>query len=405
MSNPSVTAVSPDSADKLPLQVAVATLSRLVMNTSRRFMYPFAPALSRGLAVPLTSITSLIAINQFTGILSPLFGPLSDRWGYRVMMMAGLGVVAVGMIAGGFLPWYGIILMALFMAGVGKSIFDPALQAYVGERVPFERRGLVIGLIETSWAGASLIGIPLVGLAIQQWGWQSPFLILGGLALLGTVGLGLVLPKVSPPQKQQTAKKARFFEVWRHLAGNRAAWGMLGFGFFISMANDVLFVVYGVWLEKSFALGLVALGTATIVIGLAELLGEALTASVSDKIGLKRAVIIGLVLSTCSYMLLPLIGTTLILALVGLFITFVTFEFAIVTSLSFITEVLPQARATMMSSFIATTGLGRVVGALLGGSVWLWGDLLMVGAVATGLSFLSLLFFLWGLRYWQVETR
>ena len=37
-------------------------------------------------------------------------------------------------------------------------------------------------------------------------------------------------------------------------------------------------------------------------------------------------------------------------ALAGLFLTFITFEFSIVTAFSLFTEVLPQARGTMMSS-------------------------------------------------------
>jgi DHA1 family inner membrane transport protein len=69
-------------------QLGVALVARLVLNTSRRMPYTFAPTLSRGLEVPLTAITSLIAINQATGLLGPVFGPLADRWGYRFMPLA-----------------------------------------------------------------------------------------------------------------------------------------------------------------------------------------------------------------------------------------------------------------------------------------------------------------------------
>nr|HMQ54342.1 MFS transporter [Anaerolineae bacterium] len=176
-------------ARELALQVGVATLGRFVFNTSRRFVYPFAPALSRGLGVPLTAITSLIAINQATGLLSPFFGPVSDRWGYRVMMLAGLGMLAVGMFASGVLPLYGIIMIALFLAGLGKSIFDPALLAYLGERVPFHRRGLVIGVTEFARGAGALGGIPLARVLIDPLGRQAPFLTLGGLSLLCLAGL------------------------------------------------------------------------------------------------------------------------------------------------------------------------------------------------------------------------
>ena len=399
MTNPVVTSAA--RSKPLTVQVGTATLARFFINTSRRFMYPFAAALSRGIGVPLISVTSLIALNQFTGLLSPLFGPLGDRWGYRTMMLIALALLGTGMLAVGVLPFYGVLLVGVLLAGLAKSIYDPALQAYVGERVTYNRRGMVIGLIELSWAGAALIGIPLMGLLIAQFGWRAPFIFLGIMGFVSIAALAWAIPGGEHKTKE-TDKSINFRHAWRQLRQSRAALGVLGFGFFVAMANDSVFVVYGAWLETSFGLGLVALGTATTVIGIAELTGETLTATLSDRSGLKRAVTIGIVFLTASYLVFPLIGNTLSLALVGLFIVFISFEFTIVTSFSLVTEVLPGARATMMSAYLASSGLGRVVGALIGGPLWLSGNILAVGLVSAVLTAISLLFFLWGLRRWQV---
>ena len=395
-------ATSAARSKSLTVQISTATLARFFINTSRRFMYPFAAALSRGMGVPLISITSLIALNQFTGLLSPLFGPLGDRWGYRTMRLIGLGLLGVGMLAVGVLPLYGVLLIGVLLAGLAKSLYDPALQAYVGERVTYNRRGLVIGLIELSWAGAALIGIPLMGLLIARFGWRAPFLFLGIMGLISMAALAWAIPRATR-QPKQTTEGVNFRHAWGQLSKSKAALGVLGFGFFVAMANDSVFVVYGAWLESGFGLGLVALGTATTVIGIAELSGETLTATLSDRIGLKRAVTIGTILLTVSYLILPLIGYKLSLALVGLFIVFICFEFTIVTSFGLITEVLPGARATMMSAYLASSGLGRVVGALIGGPLWLSGNILTVGLVSAVLTAISLLFFLWGLHRWQAK--
>jgi predicted MFS family arabinose efflux permease len=384
------------------VQLITASLARLVLNTARRFPYTFALALSRGLGVPVTAITSLVAANQVTGMLSPVFGPLGDRWGYRAMMLTGLAAIAGGMLAGGLVPAYGVVLLALFLAGLGKSIFDPSLLAYVGEQVPYKRRGLAVGVIEFAWAGSALLGIPLVGLLIDRVGWRSPFLVLGGLGLLGLVVLAALLPR---NRHQRSADSpVGFREAWRLLGRNRAALGAVGFCFLGAAANDNLFATYGVWLESRFGLSVVVLGVATTVIGVAELVGEGLTAAVSDRIGLRRALVGGLALSVLSYILLPLVGRTLPLALAGLFVVFFAFEFTIVTSFSLFTEILPSARATMIASVLAAGSLGRVIGALVSGPVWLAGGIMATGLVSAAISGLALAWLACGLRSVQRDA-
>ena len=101
------------SVYRLTLSIVATTLCRLVLNTARRFAYPFAPALSRGLGVPLTAITSLIAINQATAVLGLFFGPIADRLGYRLMMLSGMTLLVTGMFAAGLFPfiWAQVIMV------------------------------------------------------------------------------------------------------------------------------------------------------------------------------------------------------------------------------------------------------------------------------------------------------
>ncbi len=126
---PQQSAASLSLTRSLTFQLGAATIARLVLNTSRRMPYAFAPAFSRGLGVPLAAITSLIALNQATSLLGPLSGPLGDRWGYRTMMLGGLGLLSVGTLAVGILPVYTTIALAVALAGVAKILFDPAIQA------------------------------------------------------------------------------------------------------------------------------------------------------------------------------------------------------------------------------------------------------------------------------------
>ena len=383
----------------LARQIFAVLFFRLLLNTGRRFVYPFAPALSRGLEVPLAAITSIIAASQLTSLLGLFSGPLADRFGFRVMMQAGLALLAAGMLLCGLAPGYWPVFLGLVVASFGKTVFDPAIQAVIGHNVPYARRGRVIGVVETAWAGSTLIGIPALGLIIEHVGLVSSFYLLAILGAIGCLAVGWFIPADHP---EPAGKKGRLslFAALPQLLKVRPAVGMLAFGFWASIANDSLFVVYGAWFEETFLVSIITLGFSTVAIGTAELLGESLTAILADRLGLKRATCLGLCLAMLAYLLLPIIGRSLPLAMVGMFFVFLAFEFTIVTSFSLSTELLPASRATMMAGFYATAGVGRMIGVLIGGWLWNIGGITAVAVSSAGLSGLGLLSLVWGLHGW-----
>ncbi len=390
---------------KSPLvrQIIAVMVFRLLLNTGRRFIYPFAPVLSRGLEVPLAAITSIIATSQMTSLLGLFSGPLADRIGYRFMMRTGLGLLTLGMLFCGLLPSYWPVFVGLVVASFGKTVFDPAIQAFIGHTVPYARRGRVIGAVETAWAGSTLIGIPALGLIIEHVGLNGSFYLLAFLGTLCWFSISLIIPP-DEPNTDLPQVRVGLLAGLKQLVQIRPAAGMLAFGFWISIANDSLFVVYGAWFEQDFQVSLVTLGFSTVAIGAAELLGESLTAIFADRLGLKRAVIVGLCLAICAYLLLPFIGRTLPLAMAGMFCVFLAFEFTMVTSFSLSTEMIPTARATMMSGFYATAGVGRMIGVLIGASLWHIGGITAVAWCSAGFTFLGLLSLFWGLQGWQRDS-
>jgi MFS family permease len=121
-------------------QLFFLTLSRWFINCGIRLIYPFLPALSRGMGIPLTELAGLVSIRGFVGFASPLFGPLSDSWGRRPVMMVAVLLFAAAALLMVFAP--GPVSFALALAGMAlsKYIFDPALMGYLGDTVPYTRR-------------------------------------------------------------------------------------------------------------------------------------------------------------------------------------------------------------------------------------------------------------------------
>ncbi len=376
--------------------ICVTTFSKFLFNIARRLMYPFAPEFARGLNVDLSTITSVIAINQATSVLGPVGASFADKYGYKLLMLSALAMFTIGTFSLGLIPIYSVLVICLFLSGLAKSIFDPSLQAFIGNFIPFEKRGKIIGITELSWAGAALIGIPIAGYIIEKFSWQTPFLIIGMLSLISFFIILKTMPSKSqndssnkkdnnPPAQGSVATN------WKTILKNRKVLGILSFVFFTSLANDNLFVIYGAWLEEHYHLSLTAIGFGTIFIGISEVLGEGFTVFFADRIGLKKTVFIGVSLCALAYFLLPVLNIGLAYVLFGLFLVFFTFEFTIVTAMSLSTELIPELRASTMSAFFAIAGIGRVVGAFSGGFIWSAKGLLAICLLSGTCTLIALL--------------
>ncbi len=375
------------TAPRLRVQVVAATLARVVLNTAHRMVYPFLPAFSRGLGLPLESLTALLSLRGALGVVSPVFGGLPDRFGRRPAMLAALLVFSLGVALPALFPGPIPFVLFVVLVAFGKYIYDPALQAYLGDRTPYARRGLVIAFSETSWSAAALVGIPLAGLLIARSDWHAPFMPLATAGLAAGAALWFIIPSDAPaPGQTRDAGPSQRDAVWRNpvvLAG-------LAVGVLISLGNENLSVVYAAWLEHSFGLTVAALGLSTTVIGLAELAGEGLVMALADRLGKRRVIAMSLLASAAAYGALPLAGSQLELALGGLFFVFIAFEFTVVACLPLMTELVPAARGRVMTANVAAYAGGRMLGDLVAGYVFHFG-FLWIGLFSAATSLLALI--------------
>lgn len=360
------------------VQLGALTISRLFLNTGLRMVYPFLPAFARGLGVPLPALAGLVALRSYASILSPLFGPLSERYGRRVMLVVSMVLFSLGCIVIVIWPDLWAFGVTLIVVAVAKVIYDPAMQAYIGDTVRYEKRGRSIAISELSWAGAFFLGMPLVGLAITEWGWQAPFLWLAALGIGGALALRVLLPSGGG----QDGSATNLAETWQVIRRHRVIWAAAVYITLMMAANELILIVFGDWMETSFALTLTALGLVSAVIGGAEVTGELTTAAVVDRIGKRRFIIFTGSMTAVMYLVLPTIGLTLVIAMVSLFILFLFFEMSVVGGIPLMTELVPQARGIVLSVVLAAAGLGRGLGASIGPLLWSRGDLRLNGLVA-----------------------
>jgi predicted MFS family arabinose efflux permease len=156
---------------------------------------------------------------------------------------------------------------------------------------------------------------------------------------------------------------------------------VLGVTLLFTVASELLFVVYGRWLLDDFGMSVAAIGVFTVVVVAAELTGEGLVAGYADRVGLRRAVMLGLVGSAAAYAGLGLAGGSLTAAVVLVIAWFVTFEVTICAAVPLVSELAVDARDRLLSLMVSVTALGRALGALLAPGVYGAG-----GIAASGLA-------------------
>jgi len=345
--------------------IVALTVSRLIMNMTRRFAYPFASQIAAQLGVPLAAIQNVIAVQAGVGIASPMFGPLSERYGRKWVMVGALLVMAIVSAAGALLPRFWVFAVLMLTFGVSKMIFDPALLAYVGDRIPYNRRALAVGTTELSWAGSLFVIAPLAGFLLQGgYGVQAVFAAFAGLALIGVLLIAIFIPADRPEHHE--VKIVTPLDAWRILRSSPVALAALAYSFLLVTAHELMFINYSPWMEASFRITTSELGVVTTVIAAAEVLGEFIIIGFADRLGKRRMALGGALLAALGYVVLPTLAFSLVATMVGLFLIFLFIEIAIVASIPMFTEILPHSRAVMMSSNVSLHSLGRLTGAAVG---------------------------------------
>jgi predicted MFS family arabinose efflux permease len=334
---------------------------RLVMNTAYRFVYPFLPVIARGLGVPLEQAGYLVSVRHLAGLATPGVTKVVGRGELRRrLIVTGLLLFIVGSAVTVLTSAYVGALLGFALLGIAKPVYDVSSQAYISDRVPYERRARYLAVFEFTWAGALLVGAPTAGWLISRGDWATPFWAFGVL----TVAALFAVPRfVDLDHRLAMAKRG-------NVRFGRSGLAFLAVAGLFSLASEMIIVVFGAWLEDSFGLSVAALGGAAILIGMAELAGEGATFAFTDRIGKRRAVFIGLAISAVGFALLVPARNVIGFGLLFLAIALFGFEFTIVSSIPLASELQPSARTRYLAWMVVAMSLARGIGAATGPSLF-----------------------------------
>ncbi|MCH2080926.1 MFS transporter [Kordia sp.] len=129
----------------------------------------------------------------FFGLISAMF---IDRFDRKTALLFNYIGFTIGTLACSFAPDYYTLLAARCITGAFGGVLAALVLAIVGDVIPFERRGMAMGIVMTAFSVASVVGVPVGIYLAALYGWTVPFLAVGIISAIVTVVMFFTLPQM-----------------------------------------------------------------------------------------------------------------------------------------------------------------------------------------------------------------
>jgi len=236
-------------------------------------------------------ILSLYLLSLATAQL--LLGPLSDRFGRRPVVLAGLALSVVASLAAIAASSIGALIGARVVQAIGASTGIVIGRAIIRDLFARDRAAAMIGLVTTAIVIAPMVAPMIGGILDTAFGWEAIFLFLAvfsGVVLLWAV---FVLPETRPVRVAQSP--GMLIQEWRALIGSAkfhgyVLCGALGSASFFTFLGGGPYVVVTLMGRSS-----AEFGVWFAVTSLGYMSGNFTASRLSQRFGVDAMIVIGIV--------------------------------------------------------------------------------------------------------------
>src|SRR5712691_6474211 len=172
-----------------PLVLVALLMASFVINLDTTLVNVALPTLTRELGATTAQLQWVVdAYNLVFAALLLTSGSLSDRFGRKGMLMAGLLVFGLASFAGGYATSPAGLIAARAVMGLGAAMTFPAtLSLLTGVFTSRKERALSIGLWGATAGMAIALGPIVGGFLLEHYSWSSIFYAMAPVAALAAL--------------------------------------------------------------------------------------------------------------------------------------------------------------------------------------------------------------------------
>ena len=159
-------------------------------------LVPALPELARTFGADISIAQMTVSLYMVGLAFSQLImGPLSDRFGRRPVLLAGLGLMVIAGIASSFAFTLPQLIAARFFQALGGATGMVMSRAIIRDLYPRERVGAMISLVIAVMMIAQMLSPLAGGLLEIGFGWRSIFYVITGASVIVTLAILILLPE------------------------------------------------------------------------------------------------------------------------------------------------------------------------------------------------------------------
>jgi predicted MFS family arabinose efflux permease len=277
--------------------IALIAILQFTVILDFMIMAPLGAQMMRVLAISPSHFGWVVSAYAFSaGVSGILAAGFADKFDRKKMLLFFYTGFIIGTIFCGIAPGYQSLVLARIVTGLFGGVLFSINMAIVADLFPLEVRGRVMGYVQTAFAAAQVLGIPLGLLLANRWGWHMPFRMIAGCCIL----FGFVIIKWLRPvnghlqQRSERRPLAHLLQTASHKRYIRAfaTTAFLSTGGFLMMPYSSAFLVHNVGITETI------LPVVFVVAGAVGIFTGPIIGKWSDRVGKFRVFIYGSLLGT-----------------------------------------------------------------------------------------------------------